>query len=195
MEVRRAFETLSSSALRRAYDARQADAGQADGGEICLAPAADPSAAGPRGDDTVQREFPSMSGSARIAPRVYAAFFGKDPAAPRFTHAVRVALTSHCPFGRCVRCVAVEASYGPNRAVRASAPVPVPCRTSFKSEYRRAFAMATVFGTRSPHRFPRRLRSSSGSRSTEAFSCPKSRRVMYSRRFDPSLIPIFNVTS
>lgn len=34
-----------------------------------------------------------MSGLAQITPRIYAAFFGKDPAAPRFTHAAHVALT------------------------------------------------------------------------------------------------------
>ena len=85
-EIRRAFEALSSSALRRAYDA-----GQSDGAEICPRPADAPPGS-LRGDDFVAREFPSMSRLAGITPRVYAAFFGKDPAAPR-THAADVALT------------------------------------------------------------------------------------------------------
>ena len=85
-EIRRAFETLSSAALRRAYDARQSD-----GAEVCSRPVDVPPGSR-RGDDFVAREFPSMSRSARITPRVYAAFFGKDPTAPR-THAADVALT------------------------------------------------------------------------------------------------------
>ena len=87
-EIRRAFETLSSAARRREYDSRHVEH-----------PGAGPRRLGgfglyqTRDENVVAREFPSMTGMGEITPRICEAFFGRDPAVPRITHATQGALS------------------------------------------------------------------------------------------------------
>ena len=87
-EIRRAFETLSSAARRREYDARRVTGEGASPRRL-----GGWGLTGNRDDSVVPREFPSMSGMGDVAPRIYQAFFGKDPAAPANTHVMDVQLS------------------------------------------------------------------------------------------------------
>jgi len=86
-EIRRAYDILSDTIRRRSYDERCADAPPSESRwqDWAWQPALH--------EDDVALDFPSMSTTACIVPRIRREFFGRDPEAPETKHTTRVELT------------------------------------------------------------------------------------------------------